>query len=148
MRNLWVDIEAYMNQTAELNRESVGTISQLDQLKKFTRVVSDTGDFSSLKQYAPEDATTNPTLILKAAQMPEYAYILEKATVEGKKTGLSGKALTEEIFNRLLVGFGVEILKIVPNRVSTETAAEKSFDVPGILGEARRFIELYAKNGI
>src|SRR5438552_10547418 len=100
-----------MNQTIELERKTAATQTQLDQLKKYTRIVADTGDFGTIKAYAPEDATTNPTLILKAAQMPEYAFIVEKAVADGKKSGLAGKALVQEIFNRLLVGFGLEILK-------------------------------------
>src|SRR3954470_17256239 len=109
-----------MNQTAELERETTMTsLSQLDELKRFTRIVADTGDFRTLKEFAPEDATTNPSLILKAAQMPEYAYVVDKAILEGKKSGLAGDALVQDIFNRLLVGFGLEILKIVPRRVST-----------------------------
>ncbi len=120
----------------------------MDQLKEYTRIVADTGDFASLKEFAPEDATTNPTLILKAAQMPEYAYLVERAIAEGKKSGLTGKAQVEDIFNRLLVAFGLEILKIVPKRVSTETAAEKSFDTQGIIAEAKNFIALYQKHGI
>jgi len=138
-----------MNETAELERKTTETkLSQLDQLKKWTRIVADTGDFGTIKEFAPEDATTNPSLILKAAQMPEYAYLVDKAIAEGKKSGLSGKALVEDIFNRLLVAFGLEILKIVPGRVSTETAPQKSFDVQGIIAEARNFIALYQKHGI
>ena len=138
-----------MSQTAELERKSAtGSVSQLDQLKKFTRVVADSGDFGSLKEFAPEDATTNPTLILKAAQMSDYGYLVDKAIAEGKKSSLSGAALVEDIFNRLLVGFGLEILKIVPGRVSTETAAENSFSTQDIIDEARRFVAIYSKNGI
>jgi len=117
-------------------------------LKKFTKVVADTGDFATLKEFAPQDATTNPTLILKAAQMAEYGYVVEKAIADGRSGSLSGKALVEDIFNRLLVGFGLEILKIIPGRVSTETDAHKSFDVQGIIAEARDFIARYQKNGI
>src|SRR5258706_2065990 len=138
-----------MNQPMESERPAgVANLSQLDQLKEYTRIVADTGDFASLKEFAPEDATTNPTLILKAAQMPEYAYLVERASAEGKKSGLTGKAQVEDIFNRLLVAFGLEILKIVPKRVSTETAAEKSFDTQGIIAEAKNFIALYQKHGI
>ena len=105
-----------MNQTIELPPKASATAtSHLDQLKKFTKVVADTGDFGTLKEFAPQDATTNPTLILKAAQMPEYAYVVEKAITDGRKSSLAGKALVEDIFNRLLVGFGLEILKIIPN---------------------------------
>src|SRR3954471_3624560 len=103
--------------TADLRREPAkasGGLSQLDQLKKFTKVVADTGDFGTLKEFAPQDATTNPTLILKAAQMPEYSYVVDKAIAEGRKSNLAGKAQVEDIFNRLLVGFGVEILVIIP----------------------------------
>jgi transaldolase len=138
-----------MNQTAELKRESPMTsLSQLDQLKRFTRIVADTGDFASLKEFAPEDATTNPSLILKAAQMPEYAYLVEKAVADGKKSGLSGSDQVQEIFNSLLVLFGLEILKIVPGRVSTETAPDKSCDPLALSAEAKNFIARYQKNGV
>src|SRR5580765_649577 len=93
--------------------------SQLDQLKLFTRVVADTGDFATLKQYAPQDATTNPSLILKAAQMPAYKELLEKTIADGRKSGAVGKAQLDQLVDLLLVRFGVEILKTVPGRVST-----------------------------
>src|SRR5688572_3640189 len=95
--------------------------SQLEQLKRFTKVVADTGDFGAIKEYAPQDATTNPTLILKAAQMPEYKYVIDQA--------LAGGGQLSDIYHRVLVLFGVEILKIIPGRVSTETDAHKAFDV-------------------
>ena len=88
------------------------TTSQLDQLKQFTVVVADTGDFATLKQYAPRDATTNPSLILKAAQMPEYAWLVDKAITDARKSGASGKALLSQVIDALLIAFGVEILKI------------------------------------
>ena len=122
--------------------------SQLDQLKQFTTVVADTGDFATLKQYAPQDATTNPSLILKAAQMPEYAPVVEKAIAAAKKSGASGKKLLDEVMDDLLIAFGVEILKIVPGRVSTETDANLSFDTEALVAKGRRFIELYQKQGI
>ena len=138
-----------MNTTTEMpTKTAAAASSQLDQLKKITKVVADTGDFGTLKEFAPQDATTNPTLILKAAQMAEYAYILEKAINEGRKSGLAGQAQVQDIYNRLLIGFGVEILKIIPGRVSTETDAHKSFDVQALVGEARDFIARYEKNGI
>ena len=93
----------------------------MDQLKQFTTVVADSGDFATLKQYAPRDATTNPSLILKAAQMPEYAFLVDKAIVDNRH--LTGKARSEQIIDSLLVLFGMEILKIVPGRVSTEVPA-------------------------
>lgn len=123
-------------------------MNELDQLKQFTTVVADSGDFTTLKQYAPQDATTNPSLILKAATMPEYAPVLEKAVADARRTNLSGAALVKEIVDRLLVLFGGEILKIVPGRVSTETDANLSFDTDGLVKKANKFIALYAQHGI
>jgi transaldolase len=124
------------------------TNTQLDQLKKMTKVVADTGDFATLKNFAPQDATTNPSLILKAAVMPEYQSLVEKAISENKKSSLAGEALIGAIMDDLLVLFGVEILKIVPGRVSTETDANRAFDTQGLLDKAHRFIELYKAHGI
>jgi transaldolase len=124
------------------------TISQLDQLKRFTRVVADTGDFVTLKQYAPQDATTNPSLIFKAAQMPAYKPLVEKAVADNRKSGASGDALLGQIMDELLVLFGVEILKIVPGRVSTETDADLSFDTEALMNKAHRFIALYQERQI
>jgi len=123
-------------------------MNELEQLKQFTVVVADSGDFATLKQYAPQDATTNPSLILKAATMAEYAPLLEAAIATGKKTSLTGSALIKEIVDQLLVGFGTEILKIVPGRVSTETDANLSFDAEGLVTKARKFIGMYAQRGI
>lgn len=122
--------------------------TQLDQLKKFTKVVADTGDFESLKQYAPQDATTNPSLIYKAAQMPGYKHLVEKAIAEAKKSGASGQALLDQAMDYILVIFGTEILKIVPGRVSTETDASLSFDTDALVKKAHRFIDLYKQHGI
>ena len=124
------------------------TTSQLDQLKQFTIVVADTGDFATLKQYAPRDATTNPSLILKAAQMPEYAWLVDKAITDARKSGATGKALLGQVIDALLIAFGVEILKIVPGRVSTETDANLSFDAAALVAKGRQFIALYDKQGI
>ena len=118
-------------------------LSQLDQLKRYTRVVADTGDFGSLQQYSPQDATTNPSLIYKAAQMPAYKQLVDKAVADKRKSNLTGKQLLSSIMDELLVSFGSEILKIVPGRVSTETDAELSFDTAGLINKAHRFIELY-----
>jgi transaldolase len=123
-------------------------MNQLDQLKKITKVVADTGDFATLKEYAPQDATTNPSLIFKAAQMPAYKEIVAKALADGRKTNTTGIALLEHIGDLLLVSFGVEILKIVPGRVSTETDASLSFDPAGLVTKALRFIALYEQNKI
>ncbi len=142
-----------MSQIAEKPRtetnKGVGQkVSQLDQLKRLTKVVADTGDFATLKQFAPEDATTNPSLILKAAQKPEYKEVVEKAIADVRGTGLSGEALLGRTMTDLLVLFGVEILKVVPGRVSTETDASLAFDTPALMGQARLFIEQYRRNGV
>jgi transaldolase len=116
--------------------------TQLDQLKQFTVVVADTGDFASLKQFAPRDATTNPSLIFKAAQMPEYQFLVDKAIADNKAK-FSGKELLAHVLDDLLILFGAEILKIVPGRVSTETDANMSFDTDALVAKGRKFISLY-----
>lgn len=121
--------------------------TQLDQLKKITTVVADTGDFGTLKQYTPRDATTNPSLILKAAQMPEYQFLVTKAIADNKARA-SGDVLLHNVIDDLMVLFGIEILKIVPGRVSTETDAYLSFDTAALVAKAHRFIELYETHGI
>jgi len=118
-------------------------MNQLDQLKQFTTVVADTGDFASMKQFAPRDATTNPSLILKAATVPANAALLDKAL----KDAGSGADLGH-VIDQLLVLFGLEILKIVPGRVSTEVDARLSFDRDGSIAKARAIIGLYEKAGI
>jgi len=123
-------------------------VTQLEQLKKLTTVVADTGDFSALKQYAPQDATTNPSLILKAAQMPEYSWLVDKVTQDVKRSGASGADMIARIMEHLLIAFGCEILKIIPGRVSTETDAKSSFDVEALAAQGRHFIGLYEKQGI
>ena len=125
----------------------MSTANQLDQLKEFTTVVADTGDFGTLKQFTPRDATTNPSLIFKAAQMPEYSFLVDKAIADNKAKA-SGKELLSLIMDDLLVLFGTEILKIVPGRVSTETDANFSFDTEALAAKGRRFIELYKEQGI
>jgi transaldolase len=123
-------------------------LNQLDQLKKFTKVVADTADFESIKDFKPEDATTNPSLVYAATQKPEYAHLLEEVLTDRKKSGLSGHEQIEDICDHLLVQFGCDILEIVPGRVSTETDARLSFDVEGSLKKARRLIELYEERKI
>jgi transaldolase len=122
--------------------------SQLDQLKQFTTVVADTGDFATLREYMPQDATTNPSLILKAAQMPAYKHLVEKAFADTRKSGAGDAGRIAEIVDSLLVLFGIEILKIVPGRVSTETDAILSFDTQALIDKAHAFISLYERNGI
>jgi transaldolase len=123
-------------------------LNQLDQLKKFTKVVADTADFESIKDFKPEDATTNPSLVYAATQKPEYAHLLEEVLTDRKKSGLSGHEQIEDICDHLLVQFGCDILEIVPGRVSTETDARLSFDVEGSLKKARRLIQLYEERKI
>ncbi|HTI97313.1 MAG TPA: transaldolase [Dongiaceae bacterium] len=126
-----------------------GTASnQLDQLKQYTKVVADTGDFASLKKYAPQDATTNPSLILKAAQKPEYRSLVDEAIAAGRKAGLTGATLLAEVGDDILVRFGLEILKIVPGRVSTETDARIAFDTEALVAKGRQLIARYEKHGI
>jgi transaldolase len=123
-------------------------VSQLDQLKQFTKVVADTGDFESMRAYQPYDATTNPSLIFAATQKPEYGYLLDKAIADLKSSPLNGSAKIEAIIDRLLVLFGMEILQIVPGRVSTETDARLSFDREGSINKGRQLIALYEQGGI
>ena len=123
------------------------SLSQLDQLKQFTTVVADTGDFESMQIYQPRDATTNPSLILQAATKPQYRPLVEQAIGEHKSSALAGFALTEAIMDRILVLFGLEILKIVPGRVSTEVDARLSFDTAGTLVKARHLIVAYEAAG-
>lgn len=123
-------------------------LSQLDQLKKFTKVVADTGDFESMRAFHPQDATTNPSLIYQATQKAEYAYLLDKVVADRRSSGLAGAAQVEDIIDHLLVAFGMEILKIVPGRVSTETDARLSFDIEGSIAKARHLIALYEANGV
>ncbi len=122
--------------------------NQLEQLKRFTKVVADTGDFETIKDFKPQDATTNPSLIFAATQKEQYGHLLEEVLRDRKDSGLTGAAQIEDIIDHLLVQFGCEILKIVPGRVSTETDARLSFDVDGSIAKARHLIELYQQRGI
>jgi transaldolase len=117
-------------------------MNQLDQLKQFTTVVADTGNFKQLAQFAPRDATTNPSLILKAVQQPDYAPLLTETVAAHK-----GR-LADEIVDQVLVRFGLEILKVVPGRVSTEVDARLSFDTACSVARARRIIALYEDAGV
>jgi transaldolase len=117
--------------------------SQLDQLKQHTTVVADTGDFASMRAYTPQDATTNPSLILKAAAMPEYAHLVDKAIADAGRG-----ASASRIIDRLLVTFGLEILKIISGRVSSEVDARLSFDTLRTVERARELIDLYTQAGI
>jgi transaldolase len=124
------------------------SINQLEALKQFTTVVADTGNFEDIKKFSPQDATTNPSLILKAVLKPEYRTLLDKAIADNKGSNLSGDALYKKIIDDTLILFGREILKIVPGRVSTEVDARLSFNTEGTLEKARYLIGLYEKSGI
>jgi transaldolase len=117
-------------------------MNQLEQLKQHTVVVADTGNFKQLALFAPRDATTNPTLILKAVREPEYAPLLAETVA-----ALKGRAL-DRIVDQILVRFGQEILKVVPGRVSTEVDARLSFDTAATIARAQRLIDLYERAGI
>lgn len=131
-----------------MSTATVEKLSQLDQLKKFTKVVADTGDFESIRQFRPEDSTTNPSLIFAAVSQPEYAHLLDEVIADLKSSPLTGAAKIETIIDHLLIKFGLEILKIVPGRVSTETDARLSFNREGSIKKAHQLIDLYEKNGI
>ena len=135
--------------TAVVEEKKTGTeLNQLAQLKKFTKVVADTADFESIKQFKPQDATTNPSLVYAATQKQQYAHLIEEVLADRKKSGLSGHEQIEDICDHLLVQFGCDILEIVPGRVSTETDARLSFDVEGSINKARRLIQLYQEHKI
>ena len=122
--------------------------NKLEQLKELTTIVSDTGEFEEIKKYHPTDATTNPSLILAASTKPEYQFLIEEAVAYGKKQGHSKAEELTCILDKIFVNFGLEILKIVPGRVSTEVDARLSFDVEGSIEKARTLISLYEKSGI
>lgn len=123
-------------------------MSQLDSLRRFTTVVADTGDIEAIRLHQPQDATTNPSLLLKAAQQDEYRPLVEAARDEAAHVAAAGPARTEALMDRLAVAFGLEILKIIPGRVSTEVDARFSFDVEGTVAKARGLIGLYERAGI
>src|SRR5437762_12401648 len=133
-----------MSTAIEEPKQKTGTqLNQLEQLKKFTKVVADTADFESMKAFKPEDATTNPSLVLAAIQKQNYAHLLEEVLRDRKNSGLNGAAQIEDIIDHLLVQFGTDILEIVPGRVSTETDARLSFNTQGSIDKARQLIKLY-----
>src|SRR5438045_1621457 len=123
-------------------------LNQLEQIKKFTKVVADTADFESMKEFKPQDATTNPSLVYAATQKEQYSHLLDEVLKHRKKSGLSGQAQIEDICDHLLVQFGTDILDIVPGRVSTETDARLSYDVEGSIKKARRLVQLYEERKI
>jgi len=120
----------------------------LESLKKYTTVVADTGDIEAIARHRPQDATTNPSLLFHAAQMPVYRHLVEEAAKLALKSGGHHEEMAEEFIDRLFVLFGCEILKVVPGRVSTEVAASLSFDTTATIAKARKLISLYEKNGV
>ncbi len=120
----------------------------LESLKKYTIVVADTGDIEAIAKHRPQDATTNPSLLYHAAQMPAYRHLVEEAAELAQEHGGGPEAMAEEFIDRLFVLFGSEILKVIPGRVSTEVAARLSFDTEGSIAKARKLISLYEQKGI
>src|SRR6516164_2996549 len=120
----------------------------LESLKQYTTIVADTGDIEAIHQHRPQDATTNPSLLYHAAQMPDYRHLVQEAAEKASALGGSHQQMAEEFIDQMFVLFGSEILKVVPGRVSTEVAANLSFDTPGTVAKARKLISLYQKKGI
>ena len=119
-----------------------------ESLKKYTTVVADTGDIDAIARHRPQDATTNPSLLYHAAQMPAYRHLVEEAADVASEIGGSEEKMAEEFIDQLFVLFGCEILKVVPGRVSTEVAASLSFDSQATVAKGRKLISLYEKKGI
>jgi len=120
----------------------------LESLKKYTTVVADTGDIEAIARHRPQDATTNPSLLYHAAQMPEYRRLVDEAAELASERGGSHQEMAQEFIDQLFVLFGCEILKVVPGRVSTEVAASLSFDTEGTIAKARKLISLYEAKAI
>ena len=120
----------------------------LESLRRYTTVVADTGDIDAIAQYRPQDATTNPSLLLKAAQQPQYRHLVDAAFSAAERVGGSEGARTEAFMDHLSVAFGTEILDIIPGRVSTEVDARLSFDTAGSVAKARHLIGLYEQAGV
>ncbi len=119
----------------------------LESLRQYTTVVADTGDIEAIAQHRPQDATTNPSLLFQAAQMPAYRHLVEEAADVASEQRGTRQRMAEELIDRLFVLFGSEILKVVPGRVSTEVPASLSFDTAGTVAKARKLISLYEKRG-
>jgi len=119
----------------------------LESLRQYTTVVADTGDIEAIAQHRPEDATTNPSLLLQAAQMPAYRHLVEEATEVASQLGGTHQHMADEFIDRLFVLFGSEILNVIPGRVSTEVPASLSFDTAGTIAKARKLILQYEKKG-
>ena len=122
--------------------------NQLDSLRELTVVVADTGDIDAIRQYKPEDATTNPSLILSAAALPQYAALIDEAIAYGKQQSQDKAQQVVDAEDKLAVNIGLEILKLVPGRVSTEVDARLSYDTEATVAKARKLIALYEAAGI
>jgi len=122
--------------------------SRLEQLRQMTTVVADTGDIEAIRKWQPVDATTNPSLLLKAVSMPEYAHFIDEAMAWAKKQGGDASRMIADAGDKLAVMIGSEVLKIVPGRISTEVDARLSFDTAATIDRVHRLIELYAAHGI
>ena len=120
----------------------------LESLKRYTIVVADTGDIEAIARHRPQDATTNPSLLYQAAQMPAYRHLVDEAADLASRRGGSHEEMAGEFIDRLFVLFGCEILKVVPGRVSTEVAASLSFDTEGSIAKGRKLISMYERKGI
>ncbi len=123
-------------------------LSQLEQLRQMTTIVVDTGDLQSIQKYRPTDATTNPSLVYAAAQKPEYQHLIKDALQYAAKSGKKGESLSSLLMDKLFVNFGVEILKMIDGRVSTEVPAHLSFDAEASIAKARDLVRLYEEAGI
>lgn len=124
------------------------SLSLLDQLKQYTTVVADTGDFRQMEEFSPQDATTNPSLILSAAGDPQYRSIIEEVVARFRGSSLRGAELADAMMSQVIVAFGLEILKRIPGRVSSEVDARLSFDTEGTVRKAREIMALYEAAGI
>lgn len=123
-------------------------MNKLEQIRKMTTIVADTGDIASIKKYSPTDATTNPSLILAATQKPEYNHLIEEAVEYSQTKAHSTSDQTSLLMDKLFVNFGLEILKLIPGRVSTEVDARLSFNTEASIEKARFLVALYESNGI
>jgi transaldolase len=143
--------DSYLNDSTRFStlqiKEYIMT-NQLDSLRELTVVVADTGDIDAIRQYKPEDATTNPSLILSAAALPQYAALIDEAIAYGKQQSQDKAQQLVDTEDKLAVNIGLEILKLVPGRVSTEVDARLSYDTEATVAKARKLIALYEAAGI
>lgn len=137
-----------LNPEFSVSEEEIVNMSALEQLKKVTKVVADTGDFGAMEKFKPEDATTNPSLILAASKMDDYKSIVDRAVAYGHSLDGTLDEKVAKTVDKMFVLFGVEILKIVPGRVSTEVDARLSFNKEAQIEKAKSLIAMYEEEGI